>query len=79
MIPTWLKGSGLLVNQAKTEICLFHTKDQPPIKVKVLDAEITSIKTMNVLGVIFDNKLTWSVHVAHAISKARRAMFGLRL
>ena len=34
---------------------------------------------MNVLGVIFDNKLTLSIHVANAISKARKAMVGLRL
>ena len=54
MITKWLKGSGLLVNEAKTEICLFHTRDQPPIKVRVLNAEITSSKSMNVLGVIFE-------------------------
>ena len=27
----------------------------------------------------FDNKLTWSVHIANAINKARKSMFGLRL
>ena len=79
MITKWLKGSGLLVNEAKTEICLFHTRDQPPIKVRVLNAEITSSKSMNVLGVIFDCKLTWSTHIANAISKSRKALFGLRL
>ena len=79
MITKWLKSSGLLEIEAKTEICLFYTKDHPPIKVKVLETEITSLKSMNVLGVIFDNKLTWSIHVANAISKARKAMVGLRL
>ena len=34
---------------------------------------------MNVLGVIFDAKLTWSNHVALAISKAKRKLYGLRL
>ena len=30
---------------------------------------------MNVLGVIFDSKLTWSIHVANAINKAKKALF----
>ena len=29
MIVKWPKGSGLVVNESKTEICLFHTNDQP--------------------------------------------------
>ena len=34
---------------------------------------------MNVLGVIFDCKLNWNCHIANAISKAKRALFALRL
>ena len=34
MIVKWLKGSGLVVNESKTEICLFHTNDQPQIRFK---------------------------------------------
>ena len=34
---------------------------------------------MNVLGVVFDCKLNWNAHVAMAISKAKRALFALRL
>ena len=34
---------------------------------------------MNVLGVIFDSKLTWSTHTANAINKAKKALFALRL
>ena len=33
---------------------------------------------MNVLGVIFDSKLNWNAHIANAISKAKKALFGLR-
>jgi hypothetical protein len=28
-ISVWLKGSGLAVNESKTELCLFHQLDQP--------------------------------------------------
>ena len=31
MITKWLRGSGLVVNESKTEICLFHRNDQPLI------------------------------------------------
>ena len=63
----------------KTEICLFHSKDHPPVKIRLLDAEITTMKHMNVLGVTFDCKLTWSVHIADAINKAKKALFGFKL
>ena len=62
------------MNEAKTEICLFHMRDQPCIKVKVFNVEVTSLKSMNVLGVIFDSKLTWSIHIANTINKARKAL-----
>ena len=35
---------------------------------------IKSGKEMNVLGVIFDSKLTWAAHVAAAISKSKNAI-----
>ena len=34
---------------------------------------------MNVLGVIFDSKLTWNEHIAHCINKSKKALFALRL
>ena len=34
---------------------------------------------INVLGVIFDNKLNWNAHVANAICKARKSLFALCL
>ena len=33
---------------------------------------------MNVLGVTFDSKLNWQIHVSNAISKAKRALYALR-
>ena len=39
---------------------------------------IRSKKSINVLGVTFDSKLNWGEHVSKAISKARRALFGLK-
>ena len=79
MITKWLKDSGLVVNESKTEICLFHKNDQPPISISLQGVNVTSSKSMNVLGVIFDAKLNWQLHIANAITKARKALFALRL
>ena len=40
---------------------------------------IQSKKEINILGVIFDCKLNWNTHIAHAIGKAKKALFALRL
>ena len=34
---------------------------------------------MNVLGVIFDSKLTWNMHVSYCINKSKKSLFALRL
>jgi hypothetical protein len=72
MITKWLRDSGLVVNESKTEACLFHTQEQPPVEFKLQGVKIKTKKSMNVLGVIFDSKLNWQLHVATAITKAKR-------
>ena len=34
---------------------------------------------MNVLGVTFDSKLNWGIHVAKTISKAKKALYALKM
>ena len=79
MITKWLRDSGLLVNEGKTEVCLFHKNDQPVIFINLQNVRIKSKHEMNVLGVMFDSKLNWNAHVALAVSKARKSLFALRL
>ena len=79
MITKWLRDSGLVVNESKTEVCLFHTNDQPLIEITLLGVKIKSLKSINVLGVVFCCKLNWQIHIAKAISKAKKALYALRL
>ena len=79
MITKWLRDSGLVVNESKTEVCLFHKNDQPQISITLQGVSVTSKKSMNVLGVIFDAKLNWQLQVSNATSKASKALFALRL
>ena len=79
MITKWLKDSGLVVNEGKTELCLFHKNDKPPITIQISNSQVTSKKQINVLGVLFDSKLNWNSHVSQSIAKAKKALFALRL
>ena len=79
MITKWLRDSGLLVNESKTEVCLFHKNDQPKIQITLQNVKIESKKEINVLGVLFDSKLNWNSHVANSICKAKKSLYALRL
>ena len=78
-VTKWLRDSGLKVNEAKTEMCLFHKKDQPTVQMVFNNQILKSKKQMNVLGVIFDSKLNWQPHVSNAISKSKRALHAIYL
>ena len=47
--------------------------------IKLQGTQVKSKKERNVLGVIFDSKLTWCAHVAATISKSKKALFALKL
>ena len=78
LIVNWLKDSGLKVNETKTELCLFYRRDTPPIEITISNEILKSLTEMNVLGVIFDSKLTWSSHVSKQINKANQALHAIR-
>ena len=74
IITTWLKKSGLKVNESKTELCLFFKRE-----IILNNVSVKSKTSMNVLGVYFDSKLTWSKHIANTIHKANLALHAIRL
>ena len=67
------------VNDAKTCLCLFYKNDTSPIEIKLNSTTIKSDSSINVLGVIFDQKLQWSKHIAHCISKSSKALTAIKL
>ena len=78
-ITKWLKKSGLIVNQNKTEACLFYKNDCEQVNLRIGENTISTKKSLNVLGVIFDSKLQWSDHVANTILKASRSLNALKM
>ena len=69
MIIKWLKDSELKVNDAKTELCLFHRSDTPPIQIEINGFIVKSKNTMIILGLIFDSKLQWEPQIENAMKK----------
>ena len=60
-------------------VCLFYYKDTTPIEITLNDTIIKSSKNINVLGVLFDQKMQWTDHVAHCILKSNKALSAIRL
>ena len=79
IITKWLSGSGLKVNEQKTELCHFYRKDTPPIEINVNNIIIKSKSEINVLGVLFDSKLTWANHLSKQINKCNKASHAIKL
>ena len=54
-------------------------KRYPPVEIIVGNVSIKSTQNMNVLGVIFDSKLTWSKHISTQICRANKALHANRM
>ena len=78
-ITKWLRESGLMVNEAKTEMCLFHRSSVKIINITVNNFIIRSTPQINVLGVTFDSKLQWTEQVANSIKKANKSLLAIKL
>ena len=74
----WMSGSGLAVNITKTELAVFHRYDSGSSIIKLRNMEIKSKPVINVLGVLFDTRLTWDSHVDYCITGARKSLHVLR-
>ena len=75
----WLSKSGMKVNEAKTDLCLFYKLDTTPISILLNGQTITSNNKINVLGVIFDSKMQWTEQVAQTLNKANSALCAIRM
>lgn len=57
---------------------LFKNGKQIGTKINVLGKEIKSKKEMKVLGIIFDEKMSWNTHINTVIEKAKRNLYAIR-
>ena len=76
-VVEWLKDIGMVVNTSKTESIYFSKQDQD-LEVDVSSCKIKVGKTMRVLGVIFDSKMSWEAHINNIASNIKKKIHALR-
>ena len=79
MMIRLLRDSGMTVNEAKTEVCLFYKSDVNAVNVTINNITIKSKPSINILGVQFDSRMNWEQHVSNSINKAKRTLHAIRL
>ena len=79
LMMKWLRQSGLVVNEEKTELLLFYKNDHSLIEIRINNKLVKSKKFINVLGVTFDCKLQWAEHIAGAINKSKKSLHAIKV
>lgn len=59
----WLKDSGLVVNESKTENIIFHRTENIKEKIKIGKEEIETKKELKALGITLQQNLRWGPQV----------------
>ena len=58
---------------------VFNKANHNPIDIIIINVNIRSKTTINVLGIQFDSQMKWESQVSQAIKKARKALHGIKL
>jgi len=74
----WLRQSGMLVNEKKTEIMIMH-RNEKIIETFDFGEKVKSISKMSILGIIFNQNLTWAEHVEQNINRCLRIFHGVKI
>ena len=73
-ITDWLKINKLSLNEDKTKYMIFHTPRRnmeiyETLSIKMNNLSIKRVKSFNFLGIIVNETLTWTDHIAHLSQK----------
>jgi hypothetical protein len=78
MITLWFKGSGLKVNETKTEITIFYKNNCNPADVLINGTTVRTKDTIKVLGITMDTTLTWQEQVNNTINNVQSKIHAIR-
>lgn len=73
-LESWSKTSGLVFSSAKTNFIIFSNKNKSKLEVndlKIHGEEIEEVKVTRVLGILFDQKLTFHQHIDNLIKNTK--------
>jgi hypothetical protein len=74
----WLSANGMICNIEKTELMFMQSDVEPPDAIEISDRKIKVTNSFKVLGVMFDSKLDWTLHVNQVTAKTNRIMYALK-
>jgi len=75
----WLKKSGMVLNLTKTKAAYFTTREltnTPKIEIDVV--QIVTESQINVLGMIFDYKMSWYLHIEKLLKEVNSRTQAIR-
>ena len=67
------------MNEEKTELCIFHRSGSYKKEIKIGESLVVSKKTINILGIKFDENLKWTAHVENAIRESNQVLNAIRI
>jgi hypothetical protein len=73
IMTKWLKYSGIIVNETRTDLCLFYNAHHNPIEITINNLTVRSKNSINVLGIQFDSQLKCDQQVSQAIKKSKKS------
>jgi len=79
LLTKWLKSSGMIVNESKTEFVIFHRTRKELYELKINDITIKSKHTMKALGVTLDQNLNWEQHISNVSKQCSISNMGFRV
>jgi len=77
-ISTWMKNHHLQLNLAKTELLVFPAKQAIHHNIKIKSLSLVPSKTARNLGVIIDDQLKFTDHIASVSRSCRFALYNIR-
>src|SRR4029434_4930114 len=79
-ISTWMKNHHLTLNLGRTEVMVFSAKQviTHNIKINTVSLSLAPSKTARNLGVIIDDQLTFTAHIASVSRSCRFAPYNIR-
>lgn len=74
----WLKDSGFVVNDSKTEIILFSRNVYKTITVNIGNEALLSKRSIKFLGISIDYKLEWDEQIKCVTNKCKKILYGIK-
>lgn len=74
----WLRESGLVVNEGKTEAMIFHRNQEIQLELQAGSGKILTKKEIRILGITVTNNLKWETHIKNIVNSCKSTIFGLK-